>query len=251
MPIQEAEAFVLNTYNFRDADKIAGFYTREFGKIRGVVKGARKAKSRFAAALEMMTRVRIIYYEKENSDLVRLNTCDIIKSYFKMQERLEFSLRIAFMAEILEKFTEERDANPDLFRLVHTVLDEMEKGLEADVGSLYFTLWLLRIGGLLGSLEECAACGTRVRGGGLHYRTDRPGFFCRRCGGPFGHGVPAPAQEGFLEMLRRHPGKLQKERLPASAVKQMKKMLYDLVSTNAEAKLKSLKLLKEMEGNIL
>jgi DNA repair protein RecO len=168
-----------------------------------------------------------------------------------LQERLDFSLRIAFMADILEKFTGERDANADLFRLVYTVLDEMEKDLAPDVGSLYFTLWLLRISGLLGSLNECAACGTRIRGGGLHYRTDQPGFFCRRCGGPFGRPVTAPAQAGFLEILRRHPGQLRRERFTAGALKQMKQMLYDLVSAHAEAELKSLKLLKEIEANIL
>jgi len=29
MPIQEAEAFVLNTYDFRDYDKVAVFYSRQ------------------------------------------------------------------------------------------------------------------------------------------------------------------------------------------------------------------------------
>jgi DNA repair protein RecO (recombination protein O) len=55
MPLYSAEALVLRTYRLGEADRIVVFLTRDRGKKRGVAKGARRSRSRFAAALEPLT----------------------------------------------------------------------------------------------------------------------------------------------------------------------------------------------------
>jgi hypothetical protein len=51
MPTQNAEAVVLRQYTLGEADRIVVFFTREFGKLRAVARGARKLKSRFGGDL--------------------------------------------------------------------------------------------------------------------------------------------------------------------------------------------------------
>ena len=67
--ITKSEAIVLKSMDFRDSSKIVTFYTRSFGKLKGIAKGARQMKSKFGAALEPITRVSLVLYKKEHRDL--------------------------------------------------------------------------------------------------------------------------------------------------------------------------------------
>ena len=80
MPVYTSEALILRTYKLGEADRIVVFLTRDRGKKRGVAKGARRAKSRFAGALEPMTRAGVAYYERELRDLVRINYVETTRS---------------------------------------------------------------------------------------------------------------------------------------------------------------------------
>jgi DNA repair protein RecO (recombination protein O) len=72
MPLHAAEALILRTYKLGEADRIVVFLTADRGKRRGVAKGARKPRSRFAGGLEPLTRGRVEYFERERRELVRL-----------------------------------------------------------------------------------------------------------------------------------------------------------------------------------
>ena len=73
MPLHTADALILRTYKLGEADRIVVFLTDDRGKRRGVAKGARRTRSRFAGGLEPLTRARLAYLERERRDLVRLN----------------------------------------------------------------------------------------------------------------------------------------------------------------------------------
>ena len=59
MPLYKTDALILRTYKLGEADRIVVFLTRDRGKKRGVASGARRPKSRFAGALEPLTRVGV------------------------------------------------------------------------------------------------------------------------------------------------------------------------------------------------
>src|SRR5512132_1711981 len=80
MPVYKSEALILRTYKLNDADRIVVFLTRDRGKKRGVAKGARRMRSRFVGALEPLTLVSMVYFEKESRELVSLNRADAGRS---------------------------------------------------------------------------------------------------------------------------------------------------------------------------
>ena len=80
MPLLESDAIILKTYPLGEADRIVAFFSREHGKVRGVANGARKMKNRFGASLEPLTHARIQFFEKENRDLVRIQSAEILDS---------------------------------------------------------------------------------------------------------------------------------------------------------------------------
>src|ERR1041384_2453217 len=80
LPLYTADALILRTYKLGEADRIVVFLTRDRGKKRGVAKGARRPRSKFGAALEPMTEVRLAYFEKETRELVGLNYAEPVRS---------------------------------------------------------------------------------------------------------------------------------------------------------------------------
>ena len=80
MPLYTADALILRTYKLGEADRIVVFLTRDRGKKRGVAKGARRSRSRFAGALEPLTEARVAYFEKERRELVGLNYAETMRS---------------------------------------------------------------------------------------------------------------------------------------------------------------------------
>src|SRR5512132_1887252 len=84
MPVYKSEALILRTYKLGEADRIVVFLTRDRGKKRGVAKGARRQRSKFAGALEPLTEVQVAYFEKEGRELVGLNYAETVRSPLSM-----------------------------------------------------------------------------------------------------------------------------------------------------------------------
>jgi DNA repair protein RecO (recombination protein O) len=159
MAILETEALVLRTYNFGEADKIVVCLTRSAGLIRGVAKGCRKLKSRFGAALEPFTLVKITYYQKEHQELVSLNQVDILRSHFDLSSQAETLAGLAYMGDLVIDFSPPYEPNEKLFRMVTACLEAIaESQAELQIILRYFEIWLLKLEGYLPDIRRCGQC---------------------------------------------------------------------------------------------
>jgi len=167
--LSKTEAVVLKSMRYRDTSKIVTFYTNEFGKIRGIAKGARTNKSKFGAALEPLSHVSIILYKKEHRDLHLLSQSDILnphKGILLSLERLRAGLSII---ELVNQVTPGEERNGQLFSLLKEMLDAVEA--EEKEPLKYFFAFALRLSALFGfrpNLGSCRSCGRALSG----FRTD-------------------------------------------------------------------------------
>src|SRR6266480_2686190 len=157
MPVYTSEALILRTYKLGEADRIVVFLTRDRGKKRGVAKGARRPRSRFAAALEPMTEARVAYFEKERRELVGLNYAEPVRSPLAFAMRSEGTAEagpyealgyIGYFAELLDEWAQEADADDRLYRLGASMLDALSAGAPVEPLARYFEYWLLRLQGV-------------------------------------------------------------------------------------------------------
>ena len=161
LPLYTADALILRTYKLGEADRIVVFLTRDRGKKRGVAKGARRPRSRFAAALEPMTEVRVAYFEKERRELVGLNYAETVRSPLALAMRSEAPAEagaytgpyeglsyIGYFAELLDEWAQEADADDRLYRLGASMLDALSAGAPVEPHARYFEYWLLRLQGV-------------------------------------------------------------------------------------------------------
>ena len=158
MSIRQTEAIVIKSYSLSEADRIVVFFTREFGLVRGVAKGAKRLQSRFGSTLEPFSTVSLEYFQKEERELVSIQSVDLLQSRFAIASDPDFLDTYSYIGDLLTDFSFPHDADEKLYRMLSACLSaaETERGLES-VG-LYFELWLLRLSGYLPDWSKCEAC---------------------------------------------------------------------------------------------
>ena len=163
MNVVTTEAIVLRSYNLAEADRIVLCFTRDAGLIRGVAKGARRMKSRFGAALEPFTLVRLEFREKENRELVTITGVEIMKSHFDLAADVDCAEALGYMAELVNEFAPPHEANEKLFRMVSACLDALAAAPHISKLVLrYFEIWILRLAGSFPDVSACAVCGSSL-----------------------------------------------------------------------------------------
>ena len=182
MPLRETEAIVLRSYRLGEADKIISLFTRQFGRLRAVAAGAQRPKSRYGGTLESLNYIRLWVFERENRDLLRLNSAELLESFFEIQRDYRVHIAAQYMAEASERLLPEREINERVFRLILAVLRALKRSREVERPLVYFNYWLLRLGGFLPDLEHCASCG-RPFAQEAAYRNGSEGLLCLDCGG--------------------------------------------------------------------
>ena len=198
MPLRETEAVVLRTYRLGEADKIVSFFTRQFGRLRAVAAGAQRPKSRYGATLEPLSYVRLWIFERENRDLLRLNSTELLESFFEMQRDYRGQIAAHYVSEVCERLLPERELNERVFRLLLAVLRGMKHPSDVERSLLYFNYWVLRLGGFLPDLEQCAACGRILGEAPAFYGRGAEGLICAGCVGQGGD-----AQQGRQTSARK------------------------------------------------
>ena len=184
MALITTDAIVLRTYNLAEADRIVVCLTRSAGLVRGVARGARRMKSRFGAALEPFTLIKLAFYEKENRELVTISQAEIIQSRFDIASQPEAAVLLAYMGELVGEFAPPHESNETLFRMVSACVDALAKTPSG--GRLlvrYFEVWLLRLAGLFPDVRACANCGVRIGEGEPAYLDAEVKPLCRNCAG--------------------------------------------------------------------
>lgn len=155
MPARESESIVLRTFPLREADLIVSFLARDQGKLRGVAKRARRLKSDFGSGLERLSHVRMFYFQRENRELVDLDSCELIHSQFGLAGDYASGVALDFLAEVSEHLLPPAEPGERFFRLLVAVLEHLREHQGAGVwpAVTYFSLWSVRLSGVLPDLK--------------------------------------------------------------------------------------------------
>lgn len=182
MPLVTTEAFVLRSYKLAEQDKIVVLFSKDFGKIRVVAKGARKMKNRFGAALELFAHLRIIFHEKANRELQILDRAEIVYSPFEKQRKLRTNYYLSYFAELVNEFFPDQERNPAAFRILLNIEHAVKHQQDLDFVARYIELQLLHSQGILSSVAFCSHC-SRPFGSIFEKRYLGTGseIYCRRC----------------------------------------------------------------------
>lgn len=182
-PPLKTPAFVLHFLNYGEADRIVTLFTRDFGKIKGIAKGARRSRKRFANAIEPFSHVTLLFSRRDEASLAVIEGCDVINHYPAIRADLGRTMTASYLIELADRFTAEGKRSAGTFRLLEGFLGLLEGGNGLQETARFFELRLLRLSGYEPVLERCVLCGTPLDEiDGASFDAARGGIRCSRCG---------------------------------------------------------------------
>lgn len=175
------DAVVLRHSDYGEADRLLTLYTRQLGKSRAIVKGARKVTSRKAGHLEPFTHVNLQL--ARGRDLFIISQADTIETYVPLRDDLMLTGHASYAVELLDRLTyEDETENPSIFRLLVDTLSRLSSRHDAWLVIRYYEMRLLDYLGFRPQLFECANCGRQILPEDQFFSYAAGGVICRNCG---------------------------------------------------------------------
>src|SRR2546428_3666528 len=183
MALGKSTAVVIGSFALGESDRVVTFFSRQHGKIRGVARAARRIKSKFSGALELLTLGELIFFDTGRSELVRVDHFDVLRPFARVREDLERLGQAAWMAECVGRLTAERDPNVAVYGLLLRALKALEAGAPPRRVAVVFGVRLMDALGHRLRVDACVGCGRRdVFGRGpLIVDVEAGGLVCEAC----------------------------------------------------------------------
>lgn len=200
MAVYHADALVIRSREYGEADRILTLFSREIGKIQAIAKGVRKPKSRQRAGAQLFTYGDFLLYRGKTLDTV--SQCSPKESFSYLWSDLDRSLSATGMAELLDISTALGQPNNELFTLTLTCLFLLEN-YDA---SLLLSAYALRLTALLGyrpQLGDCVECGEKLSGERMFFSSEAGGTVCGRCRDGYSGRMLRAGSVAFMNQLLR------------------------------------------------
>ncbi len=182
MSSEKTLAIVIRVVEFSETSCVVTLFTRDFGKIGALAKGARRPKSPFESALDLLAVCRIVFLHKSSDALDLLTEAKLERRFRSATRDLSRLYAGYYVAELLRDLTDTGDPHPELFDAADQALVALEGPTELFRVVLRFEMTALRLLGHLPALHGCASCGQPIElSGRVPFGQLAGGLLCARC----------------------------------------------------------------------
>ena len=181
MAIQKTSGFILRRRELRETSLLLIIYTKDFGKIRTVVKGVRSPENLFRSSYELFALDDVVFYEGKKKDFYTLSQCELVDFFPKIRKDLERLLYALYFIEVLDYASNFDEANKDLYELLENSLRFLSTKASAKRVARIFEVKLLNILGLMPAVKTCAGCGANIGKDTARFSFSLGGVLCKGC----------------------------------------------------------------------
>ena len=252
MSVLTSEAVVLRTWPVHESDLLVSFFTRDYGRLKGMAKAALKSRKRFGGALEPMTLARAWFAERPRQELVRLDQLEILRSPLSAPVDQARMAALSFYAEVIDEALPERDPQATVFRLLASVLEQTSavksESVQPWMALTYFSLWMTRLMGLLPDIGHCMVCGDALSAGEVRFNAYADGLFCGLHSNGSGSALSADSWQLAQRMLRAPAASFAGEPWPRKRGHDLRRFTLQTLERHLERKLKTAEALARLGG---
>jgi DNA repair protein RecO (recombination protein O) len=241
--------FVLRTLSYSESDLIVTFYSYDFGKLKGIAKGAKRSKKRFANVFEPFSLTNIIFTRKSRDTLAFIESCDIIDHYHAIRQDMEKTLMASYFIELTDHFSPEGKKNEKIFQLLQDFLAMLGREKASDAVVRFFEIRLLKLAGFEPALEYCIACKTPVTNGHSYYfHANEGGIKCSTCANVQRYEQPISTGTVRTLLLGKEMDidKIKLITLTDSLARESRSILVNFISHVLGREVKSLKVMEQV-----
>ncbi len=172
MSIVKDVGFILKTFDFGETSKIVHIFTRDFGKVHGLLKGFKRSKKEFTTSLDLCSLNEFVFYQSRSS-LWLVSSADIIHNFPYLKENLKKNSIANYIVELVDKISPLHLSSKGIFYLIKDSLFSLKGNSEKKIFYI-FQIKILQEVGFKPSLTFCIKCNKEIV---------RRGFFSVKLGG--------------------------------------------------------------------
>jgi len=178
--ILQAEGVVLKTFDFRETSRIVVFFTREHGKVKGVLKGIRKDPKKFGSHVDKFSVNDLVYYTHRNSDIHLISQCDLKSFFLPLRQDMKKNMAAHYGVELVDAMMPTEEKNEAIYQLLLHYLKSL--GQAKDISTLVhiFQVKMLVLSGFQPHIDACVVCQKKISPK-MKFSIKLGGLLCEDC----------------------------------------------------------------------
>lgn len=159
MATEQTTAIVLRCVEFSETSLIVTLFSKDFGRISAMAKGARRPKGPFEGALDLLAVCRVVVIRKHSDALDLLTEAKLHRRFRGGEKSIDRLYAGYAVIELLRLLTDDDEPHPDIYDLTIATLGQIDASGNVAAALLYFEVQLLRMLGHNPATDRCTDCG--------------------------------------------------------------------------------------------
>lgn len=143
MAIEKSDAMLLRKMDFRETSFIVTFFTRDFGKVGGILKGARGSRARSGINPLFFCLEQIVFYEKKKSGLCIISQCEIQRIFLNILKDWDRASIAYYILELVDRLTEPGGGAEEIFDVLLNSMIALDGEKDPGVVARFFEVKFL------------------------------------------------------------------------------------------------------------
>ena len=162
MSLEKTDAVVLKTVEWSETSLVVTLFTKDFGKVSAIAKGARRLKSPFESALDLLSLSSVVFLKKSGESLDLLTEAKLLRRFRSAGVGLLPLYCGYYAGELINALTENHEPIPGLLESLCHALEELDRQASPAWTILDFELQTIQRLGHMPSWRWCVACGEEI-----------------------------------------------------------------------------------------
>lgn len=175
--LHKVEGIVIRTNDYGETHKIVTVFTREFGKVAVMARGAKRPKSRLSSSSQLFILGVFVY--QRHKGMGSLNSADIIDSFRNIRSDIFLTSYGACMIELIDRLLEDYQPDPELYEILYQLLVRLNEGEDPEVLLSIMEIKMMTRAGAAPVVHQCASCGSAELP--FQFSLRYGGALCQRC----------------------------------------------------------------------
>ncbi|HPS20716.1 MAG TPA: DNA repair protein RecO [Candidatus Omnitrophota bacterium] len=243
-----ANGIILRKYLLRETSYILVIFTKEFGKIRGVLKGVRDPYPQFAGNFEIFTQCSVVFYRKKKSALDLISRCEMVDFFYPARKDIERLTYSNYFIELVDTVSTDHDPNEGLYGVLLDGLRAMATDASPKRVARIFEIKFLSNIGFEPDMSSCVKCSSPA-GDNMFFSAKSGGLLCATCAGKdAGSFAMSAGAVNFIKKIQETPfSKTMQIKVAREVGAEIEKALKSFMRYHLERETRSMRFLEDIE----
>jgi DNA repair protein RecO (recombination protein O) len=184
MSRRKSPALVLRVRNFSETSQIVTFFSRDFGKVTGLAKGAKRQirSNAFGGPFDLLQHMEVLWIHRESGGLSVLTEASILTAWPGLRRDFNRLYAGTYLVQVVDRLTADDQPNPSLYALLRDSIAALAEADDYRAPMIRAEIRMLKMLGYYPRLTECALCGNPLpERGRIAFSPHAGGAACNRC----------------------------------------------------------------------